>query len=92
MHPIITQAADLFHLTTADLIGRGRQRHVAEARQAAAYALRQRTPLSLAAIGIEIGGRDHSTVLYAISAAERRAVLNIAYALDLALLAHEGGR
>jgi chromosomal replication initiator protein len=87
MHPIITQTADLFHLTAADLVGPGRQRHVASARQAAAYALRQRTPLSLAEIGIAIGGRDHSTVLWSIGAAERRAIHNIAYALDLTALA-----
>lgn len=87
MHPILTETAILFNLTAADLTGPGRQRHVAEARQAAAYALRQRTPLSLAAIGAEIGGRDHSTVLWAIEAAERRAVGDVAYALNLAALA-----
>jgi chromosomal replication initiator protein len=90
MHPILTETAQLFNLTAADLTGPGRQRHINEARQAAAYALRQRTPLTLAAIGVEIGGRDHSTVLWAITAAERRAVGDIGYALNLAVLAQGG--
>lgn len=86
MRSIILQAAQTFHVTEADLTGRGRARHIAEARQAAAYVLRQRTPLSLVEIGKLLGGRDHTTMLHAVGAAEQRAVADIDYALALSEL------
>lgn len=86
MTSILQEAADLFDLTPADLTGPSRQRHIAEARQALAYALRQRTTLSLMAVGQLLGGRDHTTIRYAVDAAERRAVVDATYASQLAAL------
>ena len=87
---ILQQAAAVFGLSLADLVGPSRQRHIAEARQAAAYALRRRTSLSLAAVGELLGGRDYTTILHAARAAEQRAVVNPTYASQLAALAHGG--
>jgi len=37
------------------------------ARKVAAYVVREVTGMPLAAIGMEFGGRDHSTIVYAIN-------------------------
>ncbi len=86
MRSIVLHTAAAFALTEDDLTGRGRARHIAEARQAAAYVLRQRTTLSLVEIGKLLGGRDHTTMLHAVGAAEQRAVIDIDYALALSEL------
>ncbi|RAV32865.1 chromosomal replication initiator protein DnaA [Corynebacterium heidelbergense] len=62
---IIETVADYYTLTTEELLGKGRSRKVAHARQVAIYLCRELTDLSLPKLGVEFGGRDHSTVLYA---------------------------
>lgn len=62
---IISTTADYFDLTVADLVGPGKTRPVAHARQIAMYLTRSFTELSLPSIGREFGNRDHSTVLHA---------------------------
>lgn len=69
---ILRAVAAHFDLTVADLAGRSRQHHIVLARQAACWALRNATPLSLTAIGQLLGGRDHKTILYAIAQTEAR--------------------
>lgn len=71
---IISTTAEYFDLTVADLIGPGKTRPVAHARQIAMYLTRSFTELSLPSIGREFGNRDHSTVLHA----ERKIVKEIA--------------
>src|SRR5687768_12391264 len=63
---IVETVARFYGLTAADLRGRRRFRHVAQPRQVAAYLVRRLTGMSLVAVGIEIGGRDHTTVMYAV--------------------------
>jgi chromosomal replication initiator protein len=87
MHTVITEAAALFGVDARALTNRSRLRHIVEARQAAAYALRARYPsISLSTIGALLGGRDHTTIIYALRAAERRAVHQLDYALKLCAL------
>jgi chromosomal replication initiator protein len=52
-------------LTSAELTGRGRTREVALPRQVAMYLLREEGNVSLPQIGEMLGGRDHTTVMYA---------------------------
>lgn len=80
---IIEVCCGVFAVSPAELLSRARQRHIAYARQAAMLALRLLTDRSLAAIGAELGGRDHSTVLYGIAAAETRAACEPRYRRQL---------
>ena len=58
-------AAEYFDVTMDQLIGAGKTRQVAHARQIAMYLCRELTELSLPKIGDEFGGKDHTTVMYA---------------------------
>jgi chromosomal replication initiator protein len=57
--------AQTFALTVDDLLGRTRDKEVAQARQVAMYVLRQKSACSLSDIGAALGGRNPSTVSYA---------------------------
>jgi chromosomal replication initiation ATPase DnaA len=73
--------AAAFGLTEAELIGRSRLRELALARQATCYVLRHRLGLSLAVIGRMLGGRDHTSVLYAIRQTEARIARDVRLAV-----------
>ena len=48
-----------------DVLGKGRSMEVALARQVCMFITKEKTNMSLANIGKQIGGRDHSTVIHA---------------------------
>jgi chromosomal replication initiator protein len=87
MHELIEQTAALFDVERGALLRSCRQQHVVMARQALMYALRAATPLSYEAIGELLGRRHHSTVMWGVEAAERRAIADVDYALKLCALA-----
>ncbi len=62
---VIEEVANIFQLAPLDLKSRKRDKETALARQVAMYILRRETNCSLAQIGQELGGRDHSTVVHA---------------------------
>ncbi len=90
LHALLARAASLFGVDPRALTNGSRERHVAHARQAVMYAIYQRSAMSYEAIGELLGGRDHSTVIYGVAAAERRAVSDVDYALNLAALVGRG--
>lgn len=57
--------AEFFSLKTEDLKAKKRTKAVAFPRQIAMYLARELTSLSLPRIGMEFGGRDHTTVIHA---------------------------
>jgi chromosomal replication initiator protein len=63
---VVDIVARSFNLTSEKLLGRGRSRDVALPRQIAMYLLREEANISLPQIGEALGGRDHTTVMYAI--------------------------
>lgn len=63
---VVDLVAASFNLTPERLISRDRSRAVALPRQIAMYLLRREADISLPQIGKELGGRDHTTVMYAI--------------------------
>lgn len=62
---IIEAVANSFQLAPWDLKSQKRDRGTTLARQIAIYLIRQITNCSLAQIGKELGGRDHSTIIHA---------------------------
>jgi len=62
---VVTAVAEAFSVRPEMIFGRRRTQSVALPRQTAMYLLRQLTTLSLVEIGRVVGGRDHTTVMYA---------------------------
>ena len=64
---IIGRIARHYGLSASELTSRSRVRHIAYARQVAAWGLRTALPkLSLATIGELLGNLDHTTVIYSV--------------------------
>ena len=64
---IINEASKYFGVSSADIVGHSRLRHIVYPRQVAMYLCRELTGLSLPKIGDDFGGRDHTTVMYSIN-------------------------
>jgi chromosomal replication initiator protein len=62
---ILLAVAEYYRVDVADLTGRSRNKEVVLPRQIAMYLLREETGTSLPQIGEMLGGRDHTTVMYA---------------------------
>jgi chromosomal replication initiator protein len=68
---IQTEVCRYYRLTKAELVGSKRSQSVVLPRQVAMYLARELTDGSLAKIGAEFGGRDHTTVLHATTKIEK---------------------
>lgn len=62
---IMSCTANYFNLTVDDLKGKRRSKDIANARMIAMYLCRTKTDETYPRIGLEFGGRDHSTVIHA---------------------------
>jgi len=62
---IVDAVACAYGLSSETLLGRDRTREVALPRQIAMYLMREEANISLPQIGEALGGRDHTTVMYA---------------------------
>jgi chromosomal replication initiator protein len=69
---ILEVAAVEFGVTPGEIVSPRRTARLAEARQAAMFLCREHTELPLATIGQRLGGRDHSTVVYAVARVTER--------------------
>lgn len=72
MREIAEQVADRYRLTLAELRGQSRARPVSWPRQEAMFLCYKTGRFSLPQIGRFFGDRDHTTVLHAIRAVEKR--------------------
>ena len=61
-----------YDVSRSELVGQKRTRRIVTPRQVAMYLARELTDSSLPAIGREFGGRDHTTVLYAVEKIKSR--------------------
>lgn len=78
---IMNAVGSYFNISVDELTGKSRQQAIARARQIAMYICREKTDLSLPKIGQVFGGKDHTTVMYAVDKLtalmqERRTVYN----------------
>ena len=64
--------ADYFSLSFNDLKGKKRTKNIAFPRQLAMYIAREITEFSTTELGLEFGGRDHTTVMHACQKIEER--------------------
>ncbi len=64
---VIAEVANVYGITPEDIRSTKRTSQISTARKVAAYVVREVTGMPLAAIGMEFGGRDHSTIVYAIN-------------------------
>ena len=63
---ILDETAKMFGWTIEDLCGKSRRRPLVTARQISMYVMRELTDFSYPRIGEAYGGRDHTTVMYAV--------------------------
>lgn len=68
---IISEVGRTFNVSPADIKSNKRSANISYARQSAIYIIRTITQMSMSAIGEEFGGRDHSTVIYALAQVEK---------------------
>jgi chromosomal replication initiator protein len=61
---VLQAVSAYYRVKASDLCGPQRERSIAYARQMAMYLLREEAKLSLLEIGNQLGGRNHSTVIY----------------------------
>ena len=67
---IITEISRTYNVSPEDIRSTKRSANISTARQISMYVVREITQMSLSSIGEEFGGRDHSTVVYAIGQVE----------------------
>ena len=69
---ILEETAKMFGWTIEDLCGKSRRRPLVTARQIGMYVMRELTDLSYPRIAEAFGGRDHTTVMYAVDKIKRQ--------------------
>ena len=69
---IITEVARTMNVSPEDIRSNKQSAPISRARQMAAYVVRNITNLPMKSIGEEFGGRDHTTIVYAIQKVEKQ--------------------
>ncbi|MBR3270022.1 chromosomal replication initiator protein DnaA [Candidatus Saccharibacteria bacterium] len=75
---VVDKVAKSFNLTTAELKSKSRVAHIKNARQVAMYMLSEELHLSTPKIALEVGVKDHSTVIHGIRKVRQDLKLNFA--------------
>ena len=76
---IIAEVGRTCGVSPQDIRSNKRSATISSARQVSIYIVREITQMSMAAIGEEFGGRDHSTIVYAIQQVEKNMKVDFRY-------------
>ena len=69
---VVKRVSNFTKVPEEKIVGKGRERKIAEARQLSAYLCRDILGSTLVNIGMFLGGRDHTTIMYAYKNIEKR--------------------
>ena len=83
---IIKAVSSFYGVSPEELKGSRRTRAIAQPRQIAMYLIREETDASLPQIGAELGGRDHTTILYGYERVRARLEQDDQFKRELMLL------
>ena len=72
MEDVVRKVSELSGISEQGIVGKSRKQEIVEARQTAMFLCRQILDSSLSSVGIYFGGRDHTTVMHAIKAVEKK--------------------
>ncbi len=76
---IVSEVGRTYGISPADIRSTKRSANISAARQTCIYIVRDITQISMQAIGEEFGGRDHSTMVYAVQQVEKNMDRNPRY-------------
>ena len=74
MEDVVRKVSELSGISEKGIVGKSRKQEIVEARQTAMFLCRHVLDSSLSSVGIYFGGRDHTTVMHAIKAIEKKQV------------------
>ncbi|MBD5584626.1 MAG: chromosomal replication initiator protein DnaA [Clostridia bacterium] len=80
---IISAVATYYHITRADLLGKSKKKEIVIPRQICCFLMCELLSLPLISIGKELGGRDHTTILYSRDKVDEMCRVNDKIAKDV---------
>lgn len=76
---VISEVAQTYGISSNDIKSSKRSSNISTARQVAIYIVREVLYVPMSSIGAEFGGRDHSTIVYALQQVENKMKKDIKY-------------
>ncbi|HAE87189.1 TPA: chromosomal replication initiator protein DnaA [Candidatus Marinimicrobia bacterium] len=86
---IQSAVSDYYKVTENELMGKGRKREVALARQVIMFLSREISGMSLKTIGLRLGRRDHTTVMHACNVIGKKIRENKEFAREIDTIRHQ---
>ena len=83
---IIKIVAEFYDINITDLINRSRKKELVQPRQVSMYLIREELSRSYPYIGEKVGGRDHTTVMYACRKINNQLKDNISFQQEIDLI------
>ena len=80
---IIAAVTSFYRLNPNDIVGKSKKKEIAVPRQICCYLMCELLSLPLISIGKELGGRDHTTILYSRDKVEEMCRVNDKFAKDV---------